>query len=86
MTKDDLINAMLNGTMEVSIITSNWCTYCTKAKELLNDNNIPFVEKDINDCIDIMAEMELKMVPQIFVGNALVEGGYSGLKELLGVK
>lgn len=34
--------------MEIKIYTMEGCTFCTKLKKLLNDNNLKYVEFDIH--------------------------------------
>lgn len=67
--------------MLVKIITSDWCTYCDDAKKLLRDNEIDFIEVDLDEGLSIMAKHNLRTVPQIFVDDKLLKGGYTGLKE-----
>ena len=67
--------------MLVKIITSDWCTYCDAAKKLLRDNEIDFIEVDLDEGLSIMAKYNLRTVPQIFVDDKLLKGGYTGLKK-----
>jgi len=67
--------------MKIKIITSDWCTYCEAAKKLLRDNGLDYTEIDLGYCFDLMTEHDLRTVPQIFVNEKLLEGGYTGLKE-----
>jgi len=67
--------------MKIKIVTSGWCTYCEAAKKLLRDNGLDYTEVDLADSFDLMAEHNLRTVPQIFVNEKLLAGGYTGLKE-----
>ena len=67
--------------MNIEIVTSDWCTYCEAAKKLLRDNGLDYTEIDLADSFDLMAEYNLRTVPQIFVNENLLAGGYTGLKE-----
>jgi len=67
--------------MNIKIVTSDWCTYCEAAKKLLRDNGLDYSEIDLADSFDLMAEHNLRTVPQIFVNENLLTGGYTGLKE-----
>ena len=65
------------------IYTGDRCTYCTNAKRLLNMENIPFAEHNIN--IDEKAKYYLKdngykTVPQIWNHRDEYVGGYDQLK------
>jgi glutaredoxin len=69
----------------VEIITSEWCTYCTKAKMILQANNIDYKEIDIGEmkAMELMVKHQLKTVPQIFYDGTLLPGGADGLAEHL---
>lgn len=69
----------------IKIITSEWCTYCTKAKMLLQQNNIDYQEIDIGEmeAMELMVKHQLKTVPQIFQDDQLLPGGADGLTEHL---
>jgi glutaredoxin 3 len=71
---------------EVKVYTSQYCGFCTRAKLLLEQEDIPFLEIDITG--DREARVELierskgqRTVPQIFVGQTHV-GGFSELLAL----
>lgn len=64
------------------IYTKTNCSYCVKAKQLLTDKNIEYVEKNI-EILDYRSDLlakypEVKTVPQIFLDNKRI-GGYSDL-------
>ena len=67
--------------MKIKIVTSGWCTYCEAAKKLLRDNGLDYAEVDLADSFDLIVEHKLRTVPQIFVNEKLLAGGYTGLKE-----
>lgn len=82
----------------VEIYTKEYCTYCTKAKELLDNNNIEYDEyeighyitkEDLQNRIDSMGiSTKINTVPQIFISyNGKSDwsyiGGYQQLKNIL---
>lgn len=61
------------------------CSYCTKAKHLLEDAGIPFIYKDVTKPASIMLKRwmdveGLTTVPQIWVDGEHI-GGYDELKK-----
>jgi glutaredoxin 3 len=70
---------------EIIIYSKALCPYCVKAKELLEQKKIDFVEIDIlsdDKKKDEMIEKSGRMsVPQIFIGEKHI-GGFDDLKEL----
>lgn len=74
----------------VEIYTVNYCPYCTRAKEILNEKGIPFKEIDIsdneNEYREKLAEfykIEQKVtVPQIIIGGERI-GGLDNLEALI---
>jgi glutaredoxin len=71
--------------MQIEIVTSEWCDYCSAAKELLRENGFQYIELELENSLDIMSKYNLRTVPQIFVNGKLLEGGYTGLKESISV-
>ena len=70
----------------ITIYTGDLCGYCTAAKNLLNEWDIPFEEKNVNhneEALDFLKENGHRTVPQIYKDNKLlVAGGYDGLRAL----
>jgi glutaredoxin 3 len=69
---------------KIVIYSSNTCPYCISAKKLLENQNLTYSEKVIDNNLKIKDEMiELsagkKTVPQIFFGKFHV-GGYDDLE------
>ena len=69
----------------ITIYTSNWCSYCNAAKNLLNELNIDFKEINIEKN-SISREELLKLsggytIPQICINNKFI-GGYTELQNL----
>jgi len=81
-----IVSPVKDNMMKVKIITDMWCEYCTKAKSLLIQNDIAYEELDLIDGIDLMEKHNLRTIPQIFVDDKLIEGGYEGLVDLLKAK
>ena len=65
------------------IITADWCSYCKKAKALLQSKNLSYEEIDISDATDLMQQYGFKSIPQIFKDDVLIPGGYNGLEKYL---
>ena len=72
--------------MKAELYTKPSCSYCVKAKELLNERQIPYTEKVIGqdatkeELLSILPNA--KTVPQIWVDKKHI-GGYTDLYELL---
>jgi glutaredoxin 3 len=63
----------------IIIYTKSYCPYCVKAKRLLNDKNLDYVEIDIEKDDDSRQAMlkksgGSKTVPQIFINNKHIGG------------
>lgn len=69
----------------LDIYTKDYCPYCTKAKALLNELQIPFNDHDISETPEVIEELSKKSgfrtVPQIFLGDTAL-GGYSDIEKL----
>lgn len=70
----------------VEIYTGNFCGYCTRAKKLLSQKGVNFIEHPVGLDSDKRAEMVQRSrggrtVPQIFIGDWHV-GGYDELYAL----
>ena len=67
---------------EIEIYTGPGCGFCTRAKELLAEQGLPFVEHDISDPAireEFLARLpRVKSIPQIFIAGEHV-GGYDDL-------
>ena len=71
---------------DVFVYTTDYCPYCTKAKNLLKNKGIAYQEVDVtNDQEERIKLMERsggrKTVPQIFIGEKHV-GGFDDLNAL----
>lgn len=66
----------------VIVYTTKTCHYCKKAKELLDEKNIPHVSVDVfskpNLYEEISGKSGVKTVPQVFIDNEFW-GGYKDL-------
>lgn len=70
---------------QVTIYTTNYCPFCSRAKALLRSKNIDFEEIDVTNDPRLRQEMERlsgrKTVPQVFIdGKAL--GGFDDITYL----
>ena len=73
--------------MKVTIYSKQNCTYCSKAKVMLDNLGIEYTEKKFEDfeSVDDMLEdigKKIKTMPQIKIDNELI-GGYHQLVEHL---
>ena len=58
------------------------CTYCVKSKMLLNARGIDYEEVDISQDTSAkqwILEQGHRTVPQLYIGEELIPGGYEGL-------
>jgi glutaredoxin 3 len=57
----------------IVIYTTSWCPYCKATKQYLTDNNIPFINKDVeldrNDMQALTEKYKSQGVPVIVIGN-----------------
>jgi glutaredoxin 3 len=71
---------------DVTVYTTNYCSYCNRAKNLLKSKGVSFKEIDVTGD-DAMREKLVEMsggaktVPQIWIGTEHV-GGYGDLADL----
>lgn len=68
--------------MEVVIYTKRKCPNCTAAKQLLRAKNINYVEMDIEAHPEVLKDLPVRQMPQIFINGQRV-GGLAGLQEAL---
>ncbi len=75
--------------MKIDIYGASWCNYCTQAVKLCEGKSIQFEYIDIDESNNL-AKMEkriggkVKSIPQIFLDNEYIPGGFTGLKQRLG--
>jgi glutaredoxin 3 len=69
----------------IQIYTTNYCPYCTSAKNLLKDKGVHFDEINVEGDAEKRAWLTQvtgqRTVPQIFIDNKSI-GGFSELKAL----
>ncbi len=68
--------------MNVLIYTKQKCPNCTSAKQLLRAKNINYVEMDIEAHSEVLEDLPVRQMPQIFIDGQRV-GGLAGLIEAL---
>jgi glutaredoxin 3 len=71
---------------KVVVYTTDYCPYCTRAKQLLKNKGVPFEEIQIdgNDpkvWQELYQRSKMKTVPQIFIDGKIV-GGFTELSAL----
>ena len=72
--------------MMFKIFTKDNCSWCTKAKEILKENNIEYKEHNIDEDYTskmVLKALRLKTVPQIW-NDDLHLGGYRQLESWIG--
>lgn len=71
--------------MKILIYSKNNCSYCTKAKSLLDNLGLTYIEKKYEDFVSTEAMLEeigkkVRTMPQIKIDGNLI-GGYNQLIE-----
>lgn len=63
---------------KVIVYSSDWCPYCSRAKQLLRSKDVAFEEIKVDGKADLRAKMAEKAkrtsVPQIWIGELHVGG------------
>lgn len=63
---------------QVTIYVTDWCPYCSRAKDLLTRKSVVFNEINVDDepkfREEMMARSKRRTVPQIFIGERHVGG------------
>jgi mycoredoxin len=76
-----------NSSGKVVIYTTEWCGSCAQLKSCLTNNQVPFVEKDIEKSPEAFAEhwaLRARGVPTTLVGKEVVYGlGRERIQSLL---
>jgi glutaredoxin 3 len=62
----------------VTMYTTSWCPYCSRARSLLKSKGVVFQDIDVEEAPEKRAEMQARSgrrtVPQIFIGDQHVGG------------
>jgi glutaredoxin 3 len=70
----------------VTIYTTTFCGYCTRAKSILSREGVPYAEVDVSDDDDkrawLVEATGQRTVPQIFFGEESV-GGCTDLEKIV---
>lgn len=70
---------------KITIYTTDYCPYCSRAKSLLQTKNLPFEEINLEhkpeELLALKNRTGWRTVPQIFIDDTLI-GGYTELREL----
>ena len=74
--------------IKYEIFGGEGCSYCVKAKELLQSKNIPHTYKDVNEDFEAFDQLvgrigKWNTIPQIFFGGLHI-GGYDDLVKFIG--
>ena len=63
---------------KVVVYTTQWCNFCKQTKEYLTNNNIPFLERDVEAgdtaIDDLYQSIGYPGVPKIVIGNKIING------------
>jgi len=62
---------------QVMMLTAEWCPYCTKARNWLVAQGVPYCEYDIERSptgAARYAQGAIKVIPQIFIGERVLVG------------
>ena len=68
----------------IKIYSKNSCAFCVRAKQYLESKNITYEEVNIEQDLEArqwILEQGHRTVPQIYINDRLVEGGFNGLVE-----
>jgi len=75
----------MSSNASVTIYTTAYCGFCTRAKRLLADKQVQFTEIDVGDRPDLRSwlvkESGQRTVPQVFINGKSV-GGFSDISAL----
>ena len=70
----------------LTLYTKNNCGYCLQAKALLNNNDIPYMEVNVDNeplALEFLVGEGHRTMPQIYPnGKLFVEGGFTGLSTM----
>ncbi len=62
----------------IEIYTKGWCAFCKRAKSLLSEKGLEFVELDVTYDFDLETEMRIRAnrwtVPQVFIDGHHIGG------------
>lgn len=62
---------------DVVLYATSWCGYCAKARQLLNENNIPYYEHDIEKSAQALEQFKSlggNGVPLLLVKGEVIKG------------
>ena len=68
----------------IKIYSKNSCAFCVRSKNYLESKNITYEEVNIEQDLEArqwILEQGHRTVPQIYINDRLVEGGFNGLVE-----
>jgi glutaredoxin 3 len=73
------------GAAQVTVYSTDYCPFCSRAKSLLRQKSVDFVEVNVEDRPDLRSWLRSASgqttVPQVFVNNRAL-GGYSDISDL----
>ena len=69
----------------VTVFSKNGCDYCARAKAILDSKGVTYAELNVDEDADAkqyLVDAGLRSVPQIYVGDNVITGGYVALRNL----
>lgn len=79
------MNTTIVNSVKVEVYSTGLCPYCTRARMLLEQKGVPFVEYRIDKETELRAEMvqrsQRTSVPQIFINDKHI-GGFDDMAAL----
>ena len=66
----------------ITVYSKNNCPFCQRAKQLLELKGLTYAEINIEEDTDarqVLIEAGVRTVPQIFINDQILPGGYNGL-------
>lgn len=67
-----------NVSNKVVVYTTQWCTFCKKTKAYLTENNVAFLERDIElgdaNIDQLYQSIGSPGIPKIVIGNKIING------------
>ena len=66
----------------ITVYSKNNCSFCLRAKQLLETKGVTYAEINIEEDMDArqrLVNAGVRSVPQIFINEQMLPGGYNGL-------
>ena len=66
----------------LTVYTKDHCPFCDRVKDLLESKGVKFTTVNLEqtpEARELLRDLGLRSVPQVFNGTTLLQGGYQGL-------